>query len=100
MGEQCLKVWSGLVDLLSSALLLSLWVEPGVEALWSRHARVERHHVSSTELAGADPRAPAPLSASPGGPQRAPRVQGVRSVTYSNTGTGRCWDAGVELKCV
>lgn len=56
-----------LVDLLSSVLLLSLWAEPGVKALWSRHAHVECHHVSTTELAEAGPKAPALLSASPGG---------------------------------
>lgn len=56
-----------MADLLSSVLLLSLWVEPGVKALWSRHADVECDHVSSIELAGAEPKAPALLSASPGG---------------------------------
>lgn len=63
------SVWV-LTDLLRSVLLLSLWAEPGIKALQSR--RVECHHVSSIELAGADPKAPALLSVSPGGATGAP----------------------------
>lgn len=76
-------------------LLLSLRVEPGVKALGSRHAHVECHHVSSIELAGADPRAPALLSASQGGATESSpgcRVGGLPPTAILGQG-----DAGMQV---